>query len=555
MLRSLSLFVLVASAIALAWYGLGRPAEMPPSPLSPGERLTCISYAPFHGDQAPYTWDLHIPDSQIGADLQRLSALTSCVRTYSAKGAQGQITRLAARQGLKVLQGVWLGRNRADNRREIESALKLARRYPGTVQALIVGSETLLRGELAPGPVAAYLEEVKKRSGLPVTYADVWEFWLKSPELAASADFITIHILPYWEDEPVSVDQAVAHVTEVRDRVKAAFPGKEIWVGEVGWPSRGRMREGALPSPVNQAGFLSGVVSAAKEAGWKVNLIEAFDQPWKRLMEGTVGGYWGVYDDRKREPKFSFGSPVSNHPDWRLKAGLGIGAAFLVFLSAWVGSAAAAHERSRRRNTAVALIALGAGLGFGLAVVNLPMEGETSSDRLRSVAMVVLALVVPMAASYAVARGDRLAGFAEALDSSYWRRDRVVAAVLAALLAATVVAAIHVALGLVFDPRYKDFPFAALAGPIIALAVCAFTPARAPLKPGAAEIAAAAVLTGSALFTIANEGIANWQALLLAALLLILALSTLRSRTYRAAEGRARLSTSSAIASAEARVL
>ena len=84
---------------------------------------------------------------------------------------------------------------------------------------------------------------------------------------------------------------------EVRDRVQAAFPGKEIWIGEVGWPSAGRMREGALPSPVNQARFLSGVVTAAKQEGWKVNLIEAFDQPWKRLMEGTVGGYWGVYDD------------------------------------------------------------------------------------------------------------------------------------------------------------------------------------------------------------------------------------------------------------------
>ena len=57
------------------------------------------------------------------------------------------------------------------------------------------------------------------------------------------------------------------------------------------------MREGALPSPANQAGFLSGVVEAAKQEGWKVNLIEAFDQPWKRLMEGTVGGYWGLYDD------------------------------------------------------------------------------------------------------------------------------------------------------------------------------------------------------------------------------------------------------------------
>jgi glucan 1,3-beta-glucosidase len=36
--------------------------------------------------------------------------------------------------------------------------------------------------------------------------------------------------------------------------------------------------------------------------------VEAFDQPWKRLLEGTVGGYWGVYDDKRREPKFSFGA-------------------------------------------------------------------------------------------------------------------------------------------------------------------------------------------------------------------------------------------------------
>jgi glucan 1,3-beta-glucosidase len=551
----LALLLISLSAIAAVWWWLAIPINLARAPIDPNAKLQCLSYAPFRSHQTSLSPATQVTREQIAEDLAELAKVSDCVRTYANDLGLDQIPELAAKEGLKVIQGIWLSGDRQKNLTQISTGVRLAKEYPETIIALVVGNEVLLHGNMTASDLAATIRSVKTQVAVPVTYADVWEFWLKAPELAPATDFITIHILPYWEDEPVSVDQAVAHVTEVRDRVKAAFPGKEIWVGEVGWPSKGRMREGALPSPVNQAGFLSGVVSAAKEAGWKVNLIEAFDQPWKRLMEGTVGGYWGVYDDRKREPKFSFGAPVSNHPDWRLKAGLGIGAAFLVFLSAWVGSAAAAHERSWRRNATVALIALGAGLGFGLAVVNLPMEGETASDRLRSVAMVVLALVVPMAASYAVARGDRLAGFAEALDSSYWRRDRVVAAVLAALLAATVVAAIHVALGLVFDPRYKDFPFAALAGPVIALAVCAFTPARAPLKPGAAEIAAAAVLTGSALFIIANEGIANWQALLLATLLLILALTTLRSRAYRAAEGRARLSTSSASASAEARVL
>jgi glucan 1,3-beta-glucosidase len=102
--------------------------------------------------------------------------------------------------------------------------------------------------------------------------------------------------------------------------------------------------------------------------------------------------------------------------------------------------------------------------------------------------------------------------------------------VLAALLAATMVAAIYVALGLVFDPRYKDFPLAALVGPVIALAVLALVDNPAPDRPGNAELAAAALLTGSAVFVTLNEGIANWQALSFAALLLLLALTAVRAK-------------------------
>jgi exo-beta-1,3-glucanase (GH17 family) len=533
MLRSLGLFALVAAAIAFAWHGLGRPIPMPASPLISGGKLTCISYAPFHGDQAPFTWNLVIPDRQIEGDLRRLSTVTPCVRTYSAKGPQGRVTRLAEAAGLEVLQGIWLGRNREDNRREIEAALQMARLHPDTVKALIVGSETLLRGELPQKQIKAYLEEVSRRSGLPVTYADVWEFWLKAPELAEATDFVTIHILPYWEDDPVREEEAVAHVRQVRQRVAATFPGKEIVIGEVGWPSRGRMREGALPSPVNQARFVSGVVQLAQEEGWKVNLVEAFDQPWKRLMEGTVGGYWGLYDGAGREPKFRFGEAVSNHPDWRLKAGLGIGAALLVFLAFWSASRGLRAEGSWKHEAGATAIALSAGLVFGLAAVNLPLEGETSEDRLRAAGMVVLALVVPLAAAFALAKGSRLAGFAIALDPSRWRWSACIELVLAALLAATVVAAIHVALGLVFDPRYKDFPFAALAPPVVALSALAFANRNQAAAPGTAEMVAAVFLAGSALFVVINEGLANWQALTFASLLLALAFTCLKAEAVR----------------------
>jgi glucan 1,3-beta-glucosidase len=91
----------------------------------------------------------------------------------------------------------------------------------------------------------------------------------------------------------------------------------------------------------------------------------------------------------------------------------------------------------------------------------------------------------------------------------------------------------HVALGLVFDPRYKDFPLTALTGPVVALAILAFAGAAPPHHPGMAQIVGAIVLTGSACFVIANERIANWQAVLFACLLVVLALTLLRGPAAR----------------------
>ena len=169
MTRLILLFALVASAIGLFWYAMGRPSPVRASPLAEGQKLNCLSYAPFHGSQAPYDQPLRIADEQIESDLKQLAQVTSCIRIYSSARAQGKITRVADKLGLKVLQGIWIGRNLADNRREIEAALQLARRHPGVIEAFIVGNETLLRGELGADRIKTYLEEVRRRSGLPVT--------------------------------------------------------------------------------------------------------------------------------------------------------------------------------------------------------------------------------------------------------------------------------------------------------------------------------------------------------------------------------------------------
>jgi glucan 1,3-beta-glucosidase len=527
MSRFALLFVPVAVTIGLVWYGLGRPVALPGTHPAKAQQLNCVSYAPFRGGQVPYAEPLRIPDEQIVDDLRRLVAVTPCIRTYSAAGPQGKITRIAHELGMTVLQGIWIGRNLAENRREIEWALRLARQYPGTVKSIVVGNEVLLRGELSPDSLKAYLEEVRRRSGLPVTYADVWEFWMKAPELAPAADFITIHILPYWEDLPVKAHEAVDHVRDVRYRVAQFFPGKEILIGEVGWPSAGRMREGALPSRANQALVVMGVVRAAEAEGWKVNLIEAFDQPWKRMLEGTVGGYWGVFDGNTRTPKFGSAEAVSNHPEWPLAAGLGIAASGLVFLAGWLASRNREPVGWTKTLTVAALAGI-TGLVFGSAALGIPTEPPLLWDRLRSAGILVLSLAVPALAAIAIVRNTPFVSVAVPLNAVLRRRADSIAVVLALLFAATLVSIIHVALGLVFDPRYNDFKLALLTGPVAAFAVVALANGRAK-GAGLAEQAAAALLSLSALFVVFNEGIVNWQALLFGALLLLLAVAALRT--------------------------
>src|SRR5580704_4262108 len=258
MARFVGLFVATAIAIAAAWWWLGAPIALPPSAADPG-RIPCLSYAPFRADQSPLIASTHVEASQIEEDLAKLAGLTGCVRTYSIENGLDQVPAIAERLGLKLLQGLWLGNDRQKNRVQIDQTVALARRYPDTITGIVAGNEVLLRGELPAEELAGIMREVKAASGIPVTYADVWEFWLRNRELAEAADFITIHILPYWEDFPVAAERAGDHVDRIVDVVKTGFPGKDILVGEVGWPSAGRMREGALPSPSNEALVLAEV--------------------------------------------------------------------------------------------------------------------------------------------------------------------------------------------------------------------------------------------------------------------------------------------------------
>jgi exo-beta-1,3-glucanase (GH17 family) len=523
----LGLLVIVAAAIAGAWAWLGAPVPMPPSPLAAGEKLTCVSYAPFRGKQSPLDESTRVSEEQIDDDLARLSRATNCVRTYSAGYGLDRIPAVAARHGLQVMLGLWLSGHADKNAREIETVVALANRHRDTVRAVVVGNEVLLRGEMAAADLAATIRRVKTQVPIPVTYADVWEFWLRYREIYDAVDFVTIHILPYWEDFPVPARDAAAHVDAIRSRVVQSFSGKEVLIGETGWPSAGRMRAGALPSPANQARVIHEVLTVAKRGDYRVNVIEAFDQPWKRWLEGTVGGHWGLFDDEWRQPKFVWGAPVSNHPAWRLQAAAGAVLTVLVFTAAWFGRPRGAVP-SFDRWLAVAAIALVAGALFGWTLEKAALESLGIGGWLRSSVLVAIAIAAPAVTATAVMRATSMPTFAEVLGGAAGRPSDPVALALGLVFVVLCATALQVALGLVFDPRYRDFPFTALTAGALPYLLASLIGPRGRGPRGTAEMVSAAALGLSAVYIVLNEGLANWQAPWFCAALAALVIALLR---------------------------
>jgi len=526
------LFACAVSAIAAAWWWMGRPVPMPQSPLAQGEKLYCVSYAPFRGKQSPLTPPIQIDPAQIDEDLARLSKVTDCVRTYAVEFGLDRIAGIAKRHGMKVMQGIWLSGNPAKSKLEIDTAVRLAKQYPDVIRALIVGNEVLLRGEMSAQDLAATIRNVKSQTGVPVTYADVWEFWLRYRDVYDAVDFVTIHILPYWEDFPISARDSVAHLDSIRKKVAAAFPNKDILIGETGFPSAGRMREGAEPSPSNQAKVIHDIIALSKRDNFRVNVIEAFDQPWKRKLEGTVGGHWGLFDADSRAFKFAWGEPISDHPHWRRQIAGGVLMAVLVFGAAMLGRIRMTKFASAPFSLwiGVAIIAGAAGIFVPLAAEKLPLQSLGIPGWVRGGAMFVLALACPLAAASAIMRERSVPAFASVLTRRPTEFDCRLTPALGFLLVALTLVAILVALGLVFDPRYKDFPYAPLTAAFVPFFVLSLYLPSGNGPRALAEHVAAGTLALSLIYIAFNESFANWQSLWLCGLFALLAftLSTAR---------------------------
>jgi hypothetical protein len=100
-------------------------------------------------------------------------------------------------------------------------------------------------------------------------------------------------------------------------------------------------------------------------------------------------------------------------------------------------------------------------------------------------------------------------------------------------LIVTALIAAQTALGFVFDPRYRDFPFAALTMAVVPFAGLMTVNRRAEGTRPIAEATFAGLLVASLVYIGFNEGPDNWQSLWTCAIYLLFAITLWRARALQ----------------------
>jgi exo-beta-1,3-glucanase (GH17 family)/glycosyltransferase involved in cell wall biosynthesis len=325
--------ILLALVVAAMNIGLWWWSNLPHGPENWNGPIGGFALSAFQRYQNPLKNDFP-SDDEIDSDLKLLKRYTSRIRTYSTL-QNPQVYRLAEKDGLQVMAGAWVDRRLDNNEKEIDTLIAQARRYPNSINRVVVGNEVLFRNDIPPEQLMAYADRVRAAIHQPVTIAEPWHIWAKYPELAEHVDFITVHLFPYWngiavtgQGKGLEAFPAVSDALGSYDALKKMFPNKPVVIGEIGWPSNGDRFKYADPSVSNEAIFLRTWFNEAKKRNIDYYVMEAFDQPWKEALSGRTEAYWGMFN-ADRQPKFPFTGPVTEDTAWPWKA---LGASLLALI-------------------------------------------------------------------------------------------------------------------------------------------------------------------------------------------------------------------------------
>ena len=249
-----------------------------------------ICFSPYEGSQKPGD---PISEEQIRRKLELLRPYTQWIRTFSCTEQNETIPKLAKEYGFKTLVGAWLGEDLEKNEEELQGLIDLCK--SGYVDIAAVGNEVMYRKELSEEQLINYIHQAKQKiKGIPVGYVDAYYEFTDYPKIVEACDVILANCYPYWEG--CSIDYSLIYMKQMYQQAQRAAAGKPVIITETGWPSQGESLGAAVPGYNNALKYFIDAISWSKEENIPMFYFSSFDESWKVNAEGSVGAYWGLWD-------------------------------------------------------------------------------------------------------------------------------------------------------------------------------------------------------------------------------------------------------------------
>lgn len=269
--------------------------------------------------------------AEIAEDLAILAPGWATLRVYGSTEPTGTVLDVmrAKHPDMGLVLGVWIEPETVrdsvrhafvtdaakvrENRRQIDAAVRLARRDADLIRAIVVGNETQVfwsGHRVPPEQLISAIRELRARTRLPVTTADDFNFWNKpeSEAIARECDFAMVHAHPLWNGQ--SPETAIAWTEARLAEIRALHPSLPLVLGETGWATQ-RTDTGDEAKYMKSASSDSAQVEFMRVyEAWlaarplPVFIFEAFDENWKGGDKpDEVEKHWGLYRaDRRPKP-------------------------------------------------------------------------------------------------------------------------------------------------------------------------------------------------------------------------------------------------------------
>lgn len=289
-------------AVLVLLPGMISPAAASPPDL--GETLKqgrFISYTPrkftvVSGRTQPVT------AQDVLEDLTLLKPDFDSLITYSCMNGLEHVPAAAEKLGYRaVIIGIWDPGSDA----EVETAIRLAGRYPELIAAVAIGNEGIYAKRYGTADVEkAFLRIRKALPSLKLTTSEPFFLYLKPEyfDYFNRMDLLLPNIHPVFEKwfRPADAGNAAAFVVNVADRLQSRYARPLI------------VKETGMPSGPTSAGFTEAYQSAfwvellkrlAVSETRSVSCFEAFDAPWKPAViredfpesNHETEAFWGFY--------------------------------------------------------------------------------------------------------------------------------------------------------------------------------------------------------------------------------------------------------------------